>query len=104
MVPRYSLCVDLELTDVQSGIQIKRQTKDLSLFGCGVETTQPFPKGTNVKIKISHLGAIVEAFARVVYANPELGMGIVFTTLGPEDERTLVGWIADLMAEERSSE
>jgi hypothetical protein len=94
--PRYSLVIDVELTDVQSGIQIKARTKQLSLFGCGVDALRLFPKGTNVRIRLFHSGADVNALARVVYANPELGMGMAFTKVDRENERILDWWITEL--------
>ena len=42
--PRYPLAVEVELTNLGSGIQIKERTKDLSLSGCGVNTATPFPR------------------------------------------------------------
>lgn len=96
--PRYSFAVDIELTDVQSGTQIRGRTKDLSQFGCGVDTSKPFPQGTPLRIKLSHEGAHVAALARVVYASPQLGMGLVFTRIESEDERILQEWIAELMS------
>ncbi len=96
--PRYFFAVDIELTDLQSHTQIHERTKDLSLFGCGVDTSQPFPQGTAVRIKLSHEDATVAAFARVVYASPELGMGLVFTRVDPENQRILEEWIAELMS------
>ncbi len=98
LAPRYPFVADIQVTDVQSEIQIAGRAKDLSLFGCGVDTFTPFPKGTRVRIKLSHGGADVAALARVAYARPELGMGVVFTTVEPEDDRILQGWIAELMS------
>ena len=95
---RYPFIVDIELTDVQSEIQIRAQTKELSLFGCGVDTLKLFPRGTNVRIKLSRGGADVKALARVVYASPELGMGVAFTSVEREVERILEGWVAELMS------
>lgn len=96
LVPRYSFVVDTELTDVQSGIQIKARTKDLCLFGCGVDTLKPLPKGANVRIKLSHGGTEVEALAKVIYARSDLGIGVAFTSLEREVEQILEGWIAEL--------
>ena len=62
--PRYSLIVDSEMTDIQLEIQIRAQTKMLSMFGCGVDTLKLFPKGTSVRTKLSHQGAEVRALAR----------------------------------------
>jgi HPt (histidine-containing phosphotransfer) domain-containing protein len=96
LTPRYSFVVDIELTDVQSGSQIRGQTKNLCLFGCGVDTLHLIPTGTSLTIKLSHEGASVAALARVVYARADLGLGIVFTGIEPEDERILAGWISEL--------
>jgi hypothetical protein len=98
LAPRYSFAVDIEVTDVQSGTEIRQRTNDLTLFGCGVNTSKPFPKGTRVRIKLSHGGADVAALARVAYARPEVGMGVVFTSVEPKDDRTLGGWITELMS------
>ena len=98
LAPRYSFVVDIEVTDLRSEIHIWGQTIDLSLFGCGVNTLKPFPKGTRVRIKLSYGGADVAALARVVYARPDLGMGVVFTSVEPEAERILGGWIVALMS------
>ena len=95
---RYSFVVDIDGTDLQLGTQIRERTKDLSLFGCRVNTLMRFRKGTSVRIKLSHGGADVAALARVVYGRTELGMGVVFTSVEPEDERILEGWIAELIS------
>ena len=97
LTPRYSFVIDIELTNVQSGTQIRGQTKDLCLFGCGVDASHLFPPGTILRIVLSHEGASVTAFGRVVYARPDLGLGIVFTRVEPEGERILDDWIAELM-------
>jgi PilZ domain len=86
------------MTDVQSEIQISGRTKDLSLSGCGVDTLQLFPKGTRVRIRMSHKGAEVKAFARVVYARADLGMGFAFTDIGGEDEYILESWLAEFVS------
>lgn len=96
--PRYYFVVDIEVTDLQSGIQIATQTKMLGLFGCGVDTSSPFAKGTRVRIKLSRGGAEVRALALVVYARSDLGMGIAFTDIERKSERVLDCWIHDLMS------
>jgi hypothetical protein len=45
---------------------------------------------------MAYQAAIVKAFARVVYATRELGMGLVFINIEPEDERTLGAWLSEL--------
>jgi hypothetical protein len=96
LVPRYFSVIDIELIGVQSEIQIKGRTANLSLFGCSVLTSKSLPKGTSLEIKMSHGGADVEADGRVIYASPELGMGIVFTNIEGASERILDRWVAEL--------
>jgi hypothetical protein len=96
--PRYSLIVDIEITDLQLEIQISARTKMLSLHGCGVDALKLFPKGTRVRIKLSHQGAEVMALARVVYSSSDLGMGIAFTLVEQEDGRILEWWIAEFLS------
>jgi len=94
--PRYSFVVDVEVADLQSEIQIRERTTTLSLFGCGINTSKGFPPGTRVRIKLSHRGAEMSALGRVAYARPGVGMGVVFTTVEPEEGRVLEQWIAEL--------
>ena len=98
LVPRYSFCVDIDLTDVLSGIQIRGRTKDVCLFGCSVDTLQPFAKGTMVRMKLSHGFVCVAALGRVVHARKESGMGIAITKIEREDERIFEDWIVERMA------
>jgi hypothetical protein len=72
------------------------RVKDLSLSGCGVNTPAPFAKGTRVRIKLFHGGGYIPALGTVIYGRVELGMGIMFTSVEPEDQRILAGWIAEL--------
>jgi hypothetical protein len=78
---RYSFVARIVLTEVQSETDITERTSDLSLFGCHADTLKPFPQGTKVKIRIAQRGADFEAQARVVYVRPNLGMGIVSTSM-----------------------
>jgi hypothetical protein len=93
---RYPLEADIELTDVQSETPIKGRTSDLSLFGCHVNTLKPLTAGTKVGIRIVHRGCNFQALGKVVYAQLDSGMGIVFTSIQPNDQLVLDKWIAEL--------
>jgi len=93
---RYSFHAIIELTDLQSETQTKEQTSDLSLFGCHVDTLNPLPPGTKVRIKISHRNDTLEALGRVASVRPNAGMGIFFTRIEPHDQLVLDKWIAEL--------
>jgi hypothetical protein len=102
-LPRYPFAVDIEVIDLESRDQIKARTKNVSLFGCGIDTLKIFPKGTNVGIKLSYGNEHILAKARVVYSSQELGMGVAFLGIGPEYERILDGWILQLNTTNRAN-
>src|ERR1700730_3967229 len=92
---RHPIVVEVEVTDQQSGIQIKDQTKDLSRFGCGVTTATPFLKGTIVMLKMVYGDKQIVAFGKVMYGRPDIGMGIAFTNIAPEDQKRLEDLFGD---------
>jgi PilZ domain len=95
-VLRHPLVVDVEVTNLESEIRIRERTKDLSLYGCGVSTVTPFPAGTKVKVKVAYGRKEIVAFGKVIYGRRDIGMGIVFTTIEPDDQKLLEDWFAEL--------
>src|SRR5579864_4600193 len=93
---RHSLIVDVEVVDLKSWIQMRERTKDLNLYGCGVSTATPFPAGTKVMLKVVYGREKMTAFGKVIYGRPDIGMGIVFTTVEPKDQKLLEDWITEL--------
>jgi len=102
-VPRHSLDVNVEVTNLDSGVRINQRTKDISLYGCGVDTAMPFPAGASVMLKIAYKAENITLFGRVVYGRPDIGMGIAFTTSEHEDLTLLAEWIAGLATPEFKS-
>jgi hypothetical protein len=94
---RHSVVVDVAVFDLDSGFEIQAYTRDLNLFGCSVPTTTPFPAGTKVVLRMSYRQAKVAVFGRVVYGRLDIGMGIVFTVVEPEDLNTIESWISELI-------
>lgn len=62
-------------------------------------TTDPFPVGTKVSLRISHGGAIFAAFGKVVYSKPDSGMGITLTEIESSSQAILEKWLASLRTE-----
>jgi PilZ domain-containing protein len=93
---RCPLVASVELTDLESTAQLKAETSDLSLFGCQVKTENLWTVGAKVRIRITRNGAGFAAFARIAYARPKAGMGIVFTRIEPIDQSVLDAWLANL--------
>ena len=86
---RHPVVVDVEVTDMESGILIKERTKDLSLYGCGVSTATPFLAGTKVMLKVVYGVKQMTAFGKVMYGRQDIGMGIAFTAIGAKDQKLL---------------
>jgi hypothetical protein len=93
---RHQFVARIELTDLQSEKHVSGHTKDLSLFGCFVETVTPFPEGTKVRLKMSRGETQLVAQGRVAYSRPNSGMGIAFVTIEPSSRSVLDAWLASL--------
>ena len=91
---RYPFHATVELTEVQSDTHISEWTSNLSLFGCQVDTQKPLAVGTKVWIKISHGNENFDALGKVVYAQQNARMGILFTKIEANDQWILDKWIA----------
>ena len=84
----------IDLTDIQSEKHLAALTNDLSLFGCSVETVNPFSTGTKVRLRIWHTGVNFYAGGKVAYSQPKTGMGITFTAVEPRNLPILDTWLA----------
>ena len=62
-------------------------------------TTEPFPEGTKVSLRITHGGTSLAALGKVVHFTPNSGMGIAFTTIEPRSQGILEKWLASLRTE-----
>jgi len=94
--PRYSFVTVVEVVDLHSETSLQGKTTDLSMFGCFVETWDPLPPETKVRVKITSRGAQFVALGRVARVRPSAGMGITFTDIAPNDQQTLEEWISQL--------
>ena len=100
---RYPFAASIELTDLQSLTQTKEQTKDLSLFGCYVNTRRFLPMGAKVRLRIARQGAVFEGFGRVVNLQSERGIGIFFTHVESKHGLVLEKWLAELRGKQQAS-
>jgi hypothetical protein len=86
----------VQVTSIDNGDQIAGRTKDLTLFGCFVETSTPFVGDTKIALRISHNSTVLVVQGRVAYARIGEGMGIHFTPLEPSIHSILDDWLAEL--------
>jgi len=81
--PRYQFIADAEVVEVESGTKLKAKTGDLSIGGCFLDTLNPSPEGTEIRVTIWRGNTTFAAVGRVVFVFPNLGMGVTFTSLTP---------------------
>jgi hypothetical protein len=102
--PSYPFCAEAEITDLASQTQLKMPINKLSLFGCDLSACHGLQQGANVRMKLAYDGVEISVLGKVVCAQPELAMGVAFTTVEARDERVLCGWIAKLASQQASIE
>jgi len=86
------------------GRRIRGDTADLSLGGCYIETIFPFPIGTNLNLQLAIETTVLIA-AAVVTCDPQVGNGIKFIRMLPEDREALKAFMeAAQQAQDSSSQ
>ena len=93
--PRLKISVPVELQAEGSESPIRGSTSDLSAGGCYIETMFPFPVGTTLDMKLQLENTVLVA-ASVVTCDPQVGNGISFTRMLPEDREELEKYLQAL--------
>jgi PilZ domain len=86
--PRLKVSVPIELRTGGSEFPMRGATADLSLSGCYVEMTFTFPVGTELELSLQ-LEEPLLTLATVVTCDTQVGNGIKFTKILPEDQELL---------------
>jgi PilZ domain len=94
--PRYRLIADAEVIEILSDTQLKARTSDLSIGGCFLDMLNPSPRGTEIRVRISHAASTFTAFGRVAFVVPNIGMGVAFTKVDGDQVAVLQGWLAPM--------
>jgi hypothetical protein len=95
--PRYPFVAAAEVIDEGTGAKMSAQVKELSLFGCYLDTQSPLLTRTKVIVKVYTPAELFEAGATVIYSNPALGMGLVFREVKPFFLTILRKWLLAAM-------
>jgi len=98
--PRYPFIAEAEVTEISSDTKLVAKTSDLSIGGCFLDMLNPSPQGTDVRVSISHEGATFTGRGSVVFVLPNMGMGVVFTSLEHDQQAILQKWIASVSCTE----
>jgi c-di-GMP-binding flagellar brake protein YcgR len=99
--PRFKIRVPVEI-EVEGGSgPIRGATADLSAGGCYIETMFPFPIATTLDLKLRLENTLLIA-AIVVTCDPQVGNGIRFERMLPEDREELQKYLQALEQSNRS--
>jgi hypothetical protein len=81
---RIKIKVPVELHVEGNDSPFRCATSDLSLDGCYIESMLPFPTGTELELKLEITTTLL-ILGKVVTCDPQVGNGIHFTRMLPED-------------------
>jgi PilZ domain len=91
---RVPFSADAEILDEQRDFRARSRVRDLSLGGCYVEMSDPFPPGKNVLVEIYTESEFLETHATVAFLEPNQGMGLTFSVMQPFFLAILNKWLA----------
>jgi hypothetical protein len=94
---RYPFVCPIEVVDVAGSAMISARTSDLSLHGCYIDTLNPLPKGTRVRLQLNKNNQRLELRAEVTACHVG-GMGVVFEQLSLAQQGTVVSWLESTFA------
>jgi hypothetical protein len=93
--PRHAMVLAAEVVEVPRGAKLNARIADISLTGCYVDTLNPVPKGSEVRVRITHGTETFVAMGRVVYVSYGLGMGIEFVRMEHDQRALLARWLSE---------
>lgn len=86
----------VEIEEMRTGSHIKARTSDLSMQGCYVDTLNPLPVGSGVRMQIQRSGKILDALATVSSRHAGSGMGLVFGEFREAQRAVLESWLCEV--------
>ncbi|MGH9678349.1 MAG: PilZ domain-containing protein [Candidatus Acidiferrales bacterium] len=90
--PRFTFIAEAEIV----GMGDRSRVSELSARGCYIDTINPLPKGTELRILIHYGCSSCEFPGKVIYTHAGFGMGVVFDELNAEESATLDVWLDEL--------
>jgi len=99
--PRYTFIATAELINEKERTKTETRVSELSLHGCYFDTVNPLPDGTPIHVKIYFENEFFEAKGKVIYAQPNLGMGVTFDEIPSYATPVLKKWLLRAMVGSR---
>jgi len=100
-VPRYPFIAEVEVNELNSGTRMAARISDLSVRGCYVDTLNPLPLGTEVRLRVRHTDQACELPGTIIYVHPGYGMGILFGSAPSPELEILKNWLTELATTKR---
>ncbi len=100
---RKPLIATAHVVELGSGAKLRARSCDIVVQGCYVDTMNPFPAGTQVRIRLEKRKSSFEARGRVVYRLAGLGMGIAFADVTQDNKTVLEQWISQNGSDDNSN-
>jgi len=95
--PRFPFVAKAQVCEVGSNEWLEPQVSEISLNGCYLDMMNPLPIGSEVHVKIFGAEEFFEAAAKVVYSNPNLGMGLSYHDINSSFVPTTQKWLLAAM-------
>ena len=103
--PRFSFFADAEVT-LRDGTGVRAQLAELSSRGCYIDTLEPIPIRTKLRLRICDGMNTCELHGKVLYMHSGggfgiFGMGVLFEEMGAEQHSAIDAWIRGLAGQPR---
>jgi hypothetical protein len=93
--PRHAMVLAAEVVELPRGAKLNARSADISRTGCYIDTLNPIPQGSEVRVRLTHGAETFVAVGRVVYVSYGLGMGIAFVKVEDEELARLDRWFSE---------
>ena len=94
--PRYPIIANAEVTEIASEAKLSAKTSDLGAGGCFLDMMNTSPEGTEIVVRISRADSTFTARGKVVFLFPNMGMGVMFTSVPASQQTVLEKWLEEL--------
>jgi hypothetical protein len=106
--PRFTFFAEAELT-LSNGTPVLGQLSELSAGGRCIDTLQPIPIGTELRLSISGGTGICELPGKVIYVNSGgglgiFGVGVVFGEMSVDQHSAIDMWLREVARRSYSAE
>jgi hypothetical protein len=98
--PRFSFFAEAEVT-LRDGTGVRAQLAELSSRGCYIDTLEPIPVRTKLRLRICDGMSTCELHGKVLYMHSGggfgvFGMGVLFEEMGAEQQAAVDAWLREL--------